>query len=482
MQKNDRIRMTALRLGADMEGICSHEGLTVFVPGLLPGEEALVHIVKVEKRYAFGRVEQLLPPLSPERRDPGCAHYPRCGGCSGLHMTYAATLRAKGQQVADCFARIGGMEVSPLPTLGMEDPFHYRNKISLPVGGTAAEPLIGYYAPRSHVIIPAADCPNARIPAGKIAEAVRSWITALRIPPYREEEGRGTLRHIVIRVSRTGESMVTLVSQASQLPGIEALRDALQPLGVVSLWLNINRQRNNVILGDRFIRLWGTETLEDSILGLRFRLSPASFFQVNPEQTDRLYETALRYADPQAGDTVCDLYSGAGTITLNLARRCRHAVGIEIVPAAIENAKQNALLNGVSNVSFHAGRAEELLPRMIADGLRPDILVADPPRKGMEPSVIQAIAQAAPRKVVYVSCNPATLARDARLLADAGYAVERVQPVDMFCWTSGIETVVLMSQQKPDDTIHVGIDLKPEDVTVAESKATYAELQAYIEE
>ena len=330
--------------------------------------------------------------------------------------------------------------------------------------------------------IPAADCPNARIPAGKIAAAVRSWITAMRIPPYREEEGRGTLRHIVIRVSRTGESMVTLVSQASQLPGIEALRDALQPLGVVSLWLNINRQRNNVILGDRFIRLWGTETLEDSILGLRFRLSPASFFQVNPEQTDRLYETALRYADPQAGDTVCDLYCGAGTITLNLARRCRHAVGIEIVPAAIENAKQNALLNGVSNVSFHAGRAEELLPRMIADGLRPNILVADPPRKGMEPSVIQAIAQAAPRKVVYVSCNPATLARDARLLADAGYAVERVQPVDMFCWTSGIETVVLMSQQKPDDTIHVGIDLKPEDVTVAESKATYAELQAYIEE
>ena len=446
MKKNECFPMTADRLGADLEGICIHEGMPVFVPGLLPGEGADIKIVKAEKRYAFGRMESGPDPVSPDRREPDCASYPRCGGCTGRHMSYEATLAAKRQQVEDCFRRIAGIETEVRPILGMDSPCGYRNKTSLPAGGTAEHPVLGFYAPRSHAVIPAETCPNAMPPANDLAAAFLGWMKAFRVEPYHEETRRGLIRHLVIRVNRKGESMVTVVANGGNLPHQQELIDALVPLGTVSLWLNENRAVTNVILSEKFHLIYERETFTGRLFDLEFELSPASFFQVNPVQTEKLYQTAVDFAELKPTDLLCDVYCGAGTITLTMARHCREAVGIEIVEPAVENAKRNAVLNGISNVSFQAGKAEELLPRMVADGLRPDVICVDPPRKGLDPAVIRAMAQAAPERIVYVSCNPATLARDAGLLRDEGYLVRKVQPVDMFCWTSGVETVVLLSQ------------------------------------
>ena len=447
MKKNECFPMSADRLGADLEGVCIHEGMPVFVPGLLPGESADVRIVKTEKRYAFGRMESKPSPVSPDRRTPDCASYPRCGGCTGRHMSYESSLSAKRQQVEDCFRRIAGIETDVPPVLGMDSPFGYRNKTSLPAGGTAECPVLGFYAPRSHAVIAAASCPNAMPPANDLASAFLDWMKMFHVEPYHEETRQGLIRHLMIRVNRKGESMITVVANNSSLPHRQELIDALVPLGTVSLWLNENRAVTNVILSDKFHLLYGKESILCSLFDLQFELSPASFFQVNPVQTEKLYQTALDYAQLKPTDLLCDVYCGAGTITLTMARYCRKAIGIEIVVPAVDNAKWNAVLNGISNVSFHDGKAEELLPQMVSGGLRPDVIVVDPPRKGLDPAVIRAMAQADPDRIVYVSCNPATLARDAGLLRDEGYLVRRIQPVDMFCWTSGIETVVRFSRE-----------------------------------
>ena len=447
MKKNDRFVMRAENLGAEMEGVCRHEGMTVFVPGLLPGEESLVQIVKAEKRYAFGKMVSDPEQASPLRQDPDCSCYARCGGCTARHMTYAASLDAKRQHVQDCFERIGHLSVDVPPVLGMESPYAYRNKTSLPAGGTCADPVLGFYAPRSHRLVPAVHCPNAMAPTADVAEAVLRWVRDCKVSIYNEETGTGLLRHLVVRVNRDHEAMATLVVNGKAVPHAEELCRALAPLGVVSVYLNENTRRTNVIFGDRFQLISGRETLSDTLCGLRYELSPASFFQVNPVQTEVLYATALDFAAPEPSDTLCDVYCGAGTISLMMAGRCRQVTGIEIVPAAVANARDNAVRNRIQNAVFHEGKAEEVLPRMVRDGLRPDIIVVDPPRKGLEPVVIDAIAQAQPDRVVYVSCNPATQARDAALLDARGYHIQKIQPVDMFPFTSHVETVVLMSRK-----------------------------------
>ena len=480
MKKNDCLSLTAERLGADLEGVCLAEGMPVFVPGLLPGEKASVRIVKAEKRYAFGRMEGVPDPVSKERRETDCPAYPQCGGCSGRHMTYEATLAAKRQQVEDCFRRIAGIDAEVPPVLGADHPYGYRNKTSLPAGGTEDQPVLGFYAPRSHRVISAPSCPNAMAPANELAAAFLDWMKMFHVKPYDENARRGLIRHLVIRVNRKGESMVTVAANGSSLPHAQELADALARLGTVSLWLNENRTGTNVILSGIYHHIYGRETLRDTLFDLCFELSPASFFQVNPLQTEKLYRAALDFAQLEQKDLLCDVYCGAGTITLSMARSCREAIGIEIVPDAVENAKRNADLNGITNASFHAGKAEELLPRMVADGLRPDVIVVDPPRKGLDPAVIRAMAQAGPDRLVYVSCNPATLARDAGLLREEGYLVRKVQPVDMFCWTSGIETVCLLSKLKSTYYIDVDLDLSELDVTQAEAKATYDEIKAYV--
>ena len=328
----------------------------------------------------------------------------------------------------------------------MADPSAYRNKTALPVGGPQDAPFVGFFAPRSHSIVPIDRCPNAMPPADDLCRAVLAWMKAHNVPSYNEETHTGVMRHIVIRVNRKGEAMVTLAVNGTSIPGAKSLWEALHPLGAISLILNENRERTNVILGRRFRTLYGRDTLEDVLCGLTFDLSPAAFFQVNPQQTEVLYQTALDFAQLRPGDRLCDVYCGAGTISLMMARHCKEVLGIEIVPQAIENAKANAARNGVANADFRCGAAEEVLPALVDEGLRPDVIVIDPPRKGVEPAVIEAIAKAGPKRVVYVSCNVATQARDAALLTEKGYRLEKVQPVDMFCWTSGVECVALLSK------------------------------------
>lgn len=447
MRKNEILPLNCDALGADMEGVCRADGMAVFVPGMLPGETAPVRIVKDSKRFAFGRLES--KPTNPAdiRRDPDCPVYPRCGGCSCRHMTYEATLDAKRQQVQDCFQRIGKLDVTVPPVLGMEHPAEYRNKTALPVGGTADAPCVGFFAPRSHAIIPIDRCQNAMPPADDVSRAVMIWMKANHVAPYQEETHTGLVRHIVTRVNRQHQALVTLAVNGTSIPKAEYLWQALRPLGVIGLVLNENREKTNVILGRTFRTLYGESTLKDVLCGLEFDLSPAAFFQVNPQQTELLYQTALDFAELQPGDRLCDVYCGAGTISLMMAKHCKEVLGIEIVPQAIDNAKQNAQRNGISNADFRCGAAEEVLPALVDEGLRPDVIVIDPPRKGVEPAVIDAIAKAAPRTVVYVSCNVATQARDAALLCERGYRLEKVQPVDMFCWTSGVECVARFTRQ-----------------------------------
>ena len=446
MRKNDILTLNCEALGADMEGVCRADGMAVFVPGMLPGETAPVRIVKDAKRYAFGKMEGAPATPADIRREPDCPVYPRCGGCSCRHMSYEATLEAKRQQVADCFQRIGKLDVTVPPVLGMTEPSAYRNKTALPMGGTADDPCVGFFAPRSHAIIPIDRCPNAMPPADDICRAVLGWMKSNRVAPYDEASHTGLVRHIVTRVNRQHQALVTLAVNGTSIPKADALWAALQPLGVIGLVLNENRDKTNVILGRKFRTLYGEGTLKDVLCGLEFDLSPAAFFQVNPMQTEVLYQTALDFAELTPDDRLCDVYCGAGTISLMMARQCKEVLGIEIVPQAIENARENAQRNAIHNADFRCGAAEEVLPALVDEGLRPDVIVIDPPRKGVEVAVIDAIAKAGPRRVVYVSCNVATQARDAALLCERGYRLDKVQPVDMFCWTSGVECVAAFSK------------------------------------
>ena len=480
MRKNEILTLTCDALGADMEGVCRADGMAVFVPGMLPGETAQVRIVKDQKRYAFGRMEGAPVDPSPDRRMPDCPAYPRCGGCSCRHMSHESTLAAKRQQVQDCFQRIGKLDVTVPPVLGMAEPSAYRNKTALPVGGPVDAPCVGFFAPRSHAIIPIDRCPNAMPPADDISRAVLDWMKAHKIASYNEETHTGLIRHIVTRVNREHQALVTLVVNGNTIPQAAELWNALQPLGVIGLVLNENRDKTNVILGRKFRTLYGESTLKDVLCGLTFDLSPAAFFQVNPVQTEVLYQTALDFADLRPDDRLCDVYCGAGTISLMMARHCQEVLGIEIVPQAIDNAKENAARNGIANATFRCGAAEEVLPALVDEGLRPDVIVIDPPRKGVESAVIDAIAKAGPRTVVYVSCNVATQARDAALLCAQGYRLDKVQPVDMFCWTSGVECVALLSKLDTPQHIDIDLELDELDVTSAESKATYQEIKDYV--
>lgn len=449
MQKNQRYTLRCDRLGSELEGVCSHDGMAVFVPGALPGETVDVLCVKTQPRYAFGRLMQVLD-ASPDRVQPSCPVYDKCGGCSGQHMRYQATLEAKRAQVEDCLRRIGGVDRPQVPpVLGAENPWQCRNKTALPVGGTASDPLIGFYRRRSHDIVPVSHCSVAMPGLDGVLAAVRQWIQYAHVQPYQEESGKGLLRHVVVRTNCAGDLLVVLCLTRDALPEQAALIDLLKRCapGFCSLHISVNSARNNVILGKTSRKLYGRDAIRETLLGLQFEIFPLSFFQVNPMQTQRLYQTAIDFAHLQPTDTVVDAYAGAGTISLCMARQCKQVVGIEIVPQAVESARRNAAANGIENAAFHTAAVEELLPRLVADGLRPDVVVLDPPRKGVEPPVIQAVLAAQPRRVVYVSCHVPTQARDIRLLCDGCYRMERCQPVDMFCYAGGVENVAVLCRE-----------------------------------
>ncbi|MBQ7052205.1 MAG: 23S rRNA (uracil(1939)-C(5))-methyltransferase RlmD [Clostridia bacterium] len=451
LRKNDIFEMTCESFGQDAQGVCRHEGMAVFVPGLLPGERALVRIVKPEKRYAFGRIDKLLTESS-ERTEPFCPVYKRCGGCSCQHMAYETSLRFKQDQVQQLLSRVGGLDIAVPPVLGMDEPFAYRNKGAYPVAEVKGEPACGFFAPRSHdlVPLPAQGCRIQRLDSRDAALAVLDWMKKSGARAYDETTGKGLVRHIMTRSTRSGGLMVVLVVTRRDIPArdllIQSLRSAVP--GLLSVCLSINSRRTNVILGEEIHTLWGQPVMEDTLHGLKFSVSPLSFFQVNPDQTEKLYQLALDYAQLSGGETVVDAYCGAGTISLLLARRAKKVIGIEIVEPAIRNAEENAARNGVRNAEFIVGASEEVLPRLVAGGMRPDVIVVDPPRKGCEEAVLQAIIAAAPNRVVYVSCGAPTLARDAKILCEGGYRAEKVQCVDMFCWTGAVETVMLFS--RPD--------------------------------
>ena len=449
LRRNDVFEMTCDAFGQDAQGVCRYEGMAVFVPGMLPGEKAMVRIVKPEKRYAFGRVEKLLT-QSPDRQEPFCPAYKRCGGCSCQHMRYETTLDFKRDQVQELLRRVGGLDIEVPPVIGMEEPFAYRNKGAYPVGLVSGDPACGFFAPRSHDLIPLPKegCRIQRADSREATRAVLLWMKRFSVQPYDEITGRGLVRHIMTRSTRSGGLMVVLVATRKDIPAKAELIAALQSAvpGLESICLSVNAKRTNVILGTQLHTLWGKPVMEDTLGGLRFSVSPLSFFQVNPEQTEKLYQLALDYAQLTGSETVVDAYCGAGTISLLLARKAKRVIGIEIVPEAIENAKENAARNGVENAEFIVGASEEVLPALVQKGLRPDVVVVDPPRKGCEEDVLRAILAVQPERVVYVSCGAPTLARDARILTEGGYRAEKVQCVDMFCWTGAVETVMLFTK------------------------------------
>ena len=487
LAKNQCYEMTCESFGQDAQGVCRHDGIAVFVPGLLPGERARVRIVKPEKRYAFGRIEELLE-KSPDRAEPFCPIYKRCGGCVCQHMTYETSLAFKRRQVQDLLERVGGLSIEVPPVLGMAHPFGYRNKGAYPVAQVGGAPACGFFAPRSHDLVPLPQngCAIQGEDSAKATQAVLAWMRQNNVPAYEELTGRGLVRHIMTRSTTRGELMVVLVVTRADIPKagqlIELLKAAVS--GLCSICLSINSRRTNVILGTDIRVLWGKDTMEDTLCGLRFSVSPLSFFQVNPAQTEKLYGLALEYAGLTGFETVVDAYCGAGTISLLLAQKAKKVIGIEIVPEAIQNANENAVRNHIENAEFRVGATEELLPRLIADGLRPDVIVLDPPRKGCDPAVLEAIIAAAPKRVVYVSCGAPTLARDAKLLAEGGYTAEKVQCVDMFCWTGAVETVMVLSKLSDAEHIDIKLDMSELDVTPAEShaSATYDEIKAYVKE
>lgn len=438
------------RLGTSGEGVGRYENFTVFVPNALPGETVSVIIEEVKNSYARGRIKQILHE-SVDRVAPLCELYEECGGCQLQHLSYEAQLHAKRAQVVDALIHIGKLPQIPvMETLRAEEPWNYRNKMQFPIGRNSGKIVIGCFAQGSHTIINTKNCHIQRAENNDLANAAREIAEQLHIPVYNEDTHKGVLRHIVGRVGRSSDLMAVIVTATKQLPRakdlVRMLRERLPNL--VSVHQNIQTYRNNVIMGRDTQLLWGRPTIIDSLGRLNFHISPRSFFQVNTRQAERLYEQALAYADLHGTETVIDAYCGTGTITLFLAQKARKVYGIEIVQPAILDARKNARDNNVKNAEFIVGDATAVMPGLYKQGIRPDVVVVDPPRAGCTETVLRTFANMKPQRIVYVSCNPATLARDLAILKELGYLAQEVQPVDLFPQTSHVENVCLLKKQK----------------------------------
>ena len=473
-------------------GIARIDGQVVFVHGAVRGETCDVLVMKVLKNAAFGKIAALAEP-SPARRQPDCPYYGRCGGCDFRQMSYEEELWAKRARVQDALTRIGGAEVTVEEILGAEQPLHYRNKSIYPIS-PAGE--VGFYRARSHQVVHVEHCLIQKPEADALAQAVRDYIARFQVEPYNEATGRGLLRHLYVRTSCRGESLACLLVNGSRLPHEQELVDMLRAAapGVCGVVLGENTRRGNAILGDRYRTLWGRDYLTDTLCGLELRLSVPSFYQVNHDQAQRLYEKALEYAGLTGRELAVDLYCGAGTITQVLARRARHVIGGEIVPEATRDAEESARRNGVENVEFLCGDASRLAAELRQRGLRPDVICVDPPRKGLAPDVVEAAASMRPGRIVYVSCDPATLARDVARFAPLGYCPVRACAVDLFPGTAHVETVVLLSHKKADSYIHIDVEFgegegkipvdsiaKRAEAYKPKEKVTYKMIKEYIE-
>lgn len=447
LEKNKEYILDIIGTGYEGEGIAKIDGYPIFIEGAIEGEKVRILIVKAKKNFAYGKLIEIIEPSS-ERVEAKCSYYKRCGGCSLQHMSYKKQLDYKYDRVKDCISKIAGLnkELVKFP-LGMNNPERYRNKVQLPVGIVNGELSIGFYAPRSHNIINLESCLIQDKVADIVTKLVREWMLKYNITPASIDgkfNPKGLIRHIMIRRGfTTNEVMVVLVSTKEIIPYVNELIEELKENinGLKSVVLNINKEETNVILGEKCITLFGEDIITDYIGEFKFNISPLSFFQVNPKQTEILYKKALEYANLTGKETVFDAYCGAGTITLFLSQKAKKVYGVEIIKEAIHNAKENANINSVDNVEFLVGKSEEIIPNLINEGIKPEVIVVDPPRKGCDVKLLDAIGEAKPERIVYVSCDPSTLARDLKILEEKGYETVEVQPVDMFPMTSHVETV-----------------------------------------
>ena len=478
LAKNQEHTVTIEGYGEGGMGVARIDGRVVFVHGALRGEKCRVLILKTLKSVAFAKVLEVIEPSS-ERITPDCPYFPRCGGCTYRHIRYEEELRLKKQRVQDNLSRIGGSDVTVEEILGARDTLRYRNKAQYPVSKDGA---VGFYRARTHEVIECEHCLLVKPEADAAAEALREYMQSCRVAGYDEKTGRGLVRHLYIRSNAAGESLVCVLVNGDKLPKedrlVTLLRDACPKCtGIV---LGTNTKKGNVILGDRYRTLWGSDRLEDTLCGKTFRLSVPSFYQVNRVQAERLYAKAIEFAGLTGQETVLDLYCGAGTITLALSDHAKKVLGAEIVPEAIDDARENAARNGVKNAEFFCGDASDVAKKLARENLRPDVITVDPPRKGLAADVVESIAEMQPGRVVYVSCDSATMARDVKRLADLGYTAQRACAVDMFPRADHVETVCLLSKLQSKEHIEIEVKMDELDLTAAESKATYEEIKAYV--
>ena len=478
LAKNQEHTVTIEGYGEGGMGVARIDGRVVFVHGALRGEKCRVLILKTLKSVAFAKVLEVIEPSS-ERITPDCPYFPRCGGCTYRHIRYEEELRLKKQRVQDNLSRIGGSDVTVEEILGARDTLRYRNKAQYPVSKDGA---VGFYRARTHEVIECEHCLLVKPEADAAAEALREYMQSCRVAGYDEKTGRGLVRHLYIRSNAAGESLVCVLVNGDKLPKedrlVTLLRDACPKCtGIV---LGTNTKKGNVILGDRYRTLWGSDRLEDTLCGKTFRLSVPSFYQVNRIQAERLYAKAIEFAGLTGQETVLDLYCGAGTITLALSDHAKKVLGAEIVPEAIDDARENAARNGVKNAEFFCGDASDVAKKLARENLRPDVITVDPPRKGLAADVVESIAEMQPQRVVYVSCDSATMARDVKRLADLGYTAQRACAVDMFPRADHVETVCLLSKLQSKEHIEIEVKMDELDLTSAESKATYDEIKAYV--
>ena len=434
---------------AEGMGVARLEGRVVFIPGTIRGEQWRVRLVKVNRNMAWGKGEELLRP-SAQRIQADCPLYGRCGGCQFRHMTYEEELRAKEGRIRDALTRLGGIDGILSGVVGADHTERYRNKVQFPVSAEKNGLAVGYYRARSHQVLDAPDCLLQPPAVTRLRAAFRAWMEEFQVPPYEEKTGEGLVRHLYVRTNRAGESLVCAVVNGDSLPEEGALTEWLRRAdpGLAGVVLNTNTRDTNVILGEQCRTLWGRDWLEEELCGLSFRLSVPSFFQINRAQTEKLYQIALEFAGLTGTETVLDLYCGIGTISLALARRAKRVIGAEIVPQAVEDARANARRNALTNAEFFCGDAGAVAEKLAREGVSPQVICVDPPRKGLAPEVPAVLAGMGPERIVYVSCDPATLARDVKRLGELGYQAVRARGVDLFPRTAHVETVALLEKKE----------------------------------
>ena len=510
MQKNDLVTVAIEDIGVGGEGIGKVDGYTLFIKDAIIGDVVEAKIVKAKKNYGYARLMNIVTPSENRVEKPACPMARRCGGCQIQEMKYGAQLAFKEGKVRGNLERIGEVPTELLdkimqPIVGMEEPFHYRNKAQFPIGTDKEGHIItGFYAGRTHSIIPNTDCALGVAVNQKILEIILHFMENNHISAYDEEKHKGLVRHVLIRYGfKTDEIMVCLVINGEKLPHAEKLVDKLCKIsGMTSITISVNKAKTNVIMGNEIKLLWGQTYITDYIGNVKYQISPLSFYQVNPVQTEKLYGLALDYADLNGNETVWDLYCGIGTISLFLAQNAKQVYGVEIVPQAIDDARNNAKINDITNAEFYVGKAEEVLPEYYreyqeshgGETAHADVIVVDPPRKGCEESLLQTIVDMQPEKVVYVSCDSATLARDVKFLRESGYELKKITPVDQFPNTVHVETVVLLSHKKPDGHINIKVEFgegegkvpldniaKRAEEYKPEERVTYKMIKEYIE-